>query len=116
MVAQARPAHDAHPGLPPRKQSPRHALSSPLPSLPGGVFLRLGELDAREEAGVGKGAKRARRTNSAHESLMQPEQLPPIVSLQISARLGVFFFMYSIFFFATRRKRGEGERSGNAAE
>lgn len=57
----------------------------------------------------GKGAKKACRTNSAHERLMQPEQLPSIVSLQISARL-VFASP------CMSRKRGEEEQSGNAAE
>lgn len=40
------------------KQSPWHALSSPLPNLPGGVFLRLDELDAREAVAGGRERKR----------------------------------------------------------
>lgn len=67
---------------------PASCFVFPIPSFPGGVFLRLDELDAREAVAVGgEGAKKACRTNSAHERLMQPEQLPSIVSLQISARL-----------------------------
>lgn len=60
-------------------------------------------------SGGGKGAKKACTANSAHERVMQPEQLPAIVSLQISACL-IFATPYM------RRKRGEGEQSGNAAE
>lgn len=71
---------------------PASCFVLPIPGFPGGGFLRLDELDAREAPAVGgRGGegeqKKACRTNSAHERLLQPEQLPPIVSLQISARL-----------------------------
>lgn len=46
-------------------------------------MLRLDPLASREACVRGRGAQ-ACTTNSAHERLMQPEQLSAIVSLQIS--------------------------------
>lgn len=45
-----------HPRMPPRKQSPCHALSSPLPIFPGGAFLCLDEPGCEGGSSGGKGA------------------------------------------------------------
>lgn len=101
---------DTHPRLPPRKQSPCHALSSPLPSLSGGVFLRLDELDARKA--VAGGGREGEKRLVGLIQLMK-ESCSRSSCLPLSA---CRFQHASVFFFFLFLPRGGREVRGNGVE